>query len=718
MVRRRSKPLADLDLAKSISKDVTPRPSDGLPPYKRFFFSAHKHLKLKIWLGVPSAEEKESAKKRKGISAYRNISIHDPIVLQMHNKGFSREFAEGLARLFIHRYEHREITPAGVRIAMRSLKAFIGVVRLHYDGGVAKLSLDDISLEMLLLYRDHLSALRHIETTKSGMFVALKQLFSHESLENHRAISMLKYIRSKGDKKKPAKDLTAPLANTTRYCDAVMFQLFSHYIVDFERHIKLLKEYETLTRQTVQDLCGGMVAILPSTTSNPIKTGKENSVLIKSWLEDEAYYPFLVEHELWWWKEWEKDFYYTQVRWDCDKPEHLRPLVVKYNEWVNDNYGIPSFKSDRDRKQFRTSIKGIVCKDLLNKKGNHGVNVKGVKHRTGHCLVNILMITTGLNREVILSWPSTVNGVSILDQEGALFSDLDDGESQVMITGIKSRAAKKEITTAISKKSPLYRMMKEYRDWIKGDHENNFFEFSKTFAVDWKFMDQFNGNRNLFPLMYPIRDEKGNFLQSLEATKFRKVFGKKALFDLVENVSNPIELAEKISDSFQHGQLDTTICNYLLKEDDARNVIDLAIVTITGSKLEELRFAGKIHINNNYKHKKEVFLCDCEDPFNPSHGVKIAQECFKYDLCLGCHRSQVSQKHLPYICARILQYEALKENPIQWSRLYEDQWLIAHDALKRYEIMDKKSGRQLVSEAWQLARKKKITLPPIIMQGI
>lgn len=67
MIRSRSKPLVDLGLTNSISKDVTPSPSDGLPTYERFFFAQYKHLKLKIWLGPPTAEEKENGKKRKGV---------------------------------------------------------------------------------------------------------------------------------------------------------------------------------------------------------------------------------------------------------------------------------------------------------------------------------------------------------------------------------------------------------------------------------------------------------------------------------------------------------------------------------------------------------------------------------------------------------------------------------------------------------------------------
>jgi hypothetical protein len=95
--------------------------------------------------------------------------------------------------------------------------------------------------------------------------------------------------------------------------------------------------------------------------------------------------------------------------------------------------------------------------------------------------------------------------------------------------------------------------------------------------------------------------------------------------------------------------------------------------------------------------------------------VAIADECRHYDLCLGCEQSIITKEHLPYICLRIIQYEAEREKDQQiWPALFEDKWCIAHDALARYIEKNKKDGRHLVDEAWITARQGRITLPPII----
>lgn len=258
-------------------------------------------------------------------------------------------------------------------------------------------------------------------------------------------------------------------------------------------------------------------------------------------------------------------------------------------------------------------------------------------------------------------------------------------------------------------------MLKEYEKHLKNDFNGKFFEFTKTFKDQWNWRK--NGI-DLFPMIYPVHLDDGSFLQSLDTRKFRKVFGKTKLFSLMDGVSNPIELAEKIQDSFNHGDLDTTLSHYLLKENDARSAIDLAIVSITSAKIKELSFAGKINISSKKKGHKKTFLCECEDPSSPTHGFSIAEECTKYDLCLGCQRSIISAAHLPYICRRIIQYEEIRETTTKWSDFFEDRWMIANDALKQYMENDKLNGKSLVEEAWSLAKNKAISLPPIIMPEI
>jgi len=108
-------------------------------------------------------------------------------------------------------------------------------------------------------------------------------------------------------------------------------------------------------------------------------------------------------------------------------------------------------------------------------------------------------------------------------------------------------------------------------------------------------------------------------------------------------------------------------------------------------------------------------LCHCADPNNPSHDGSIEAECRHYDLCLGCEQSVIAKEHLPYICLRIIQYEAeRKKDPLIWAATFEDRWCIAHDALECYIAKDKQYGRILVDDAWRSAREGHVSLPPII----
>jgi len=153
-----------------------------------------------------------------------------------------------------------------------------------------------------------------------------------------------------------------------------------------------------------------------------------------------------------------------------------------------------------------------------------------------------------------------------------------------------------------------------------------------------------------------------------------------------------------------------------MKSTASRSIIDTAIAMVTSENLMAgLQFKGKIVMAESTNIKKKVFLCDCEDPTNPTHDVAIADECKHYDLCLGCERSVITKEHLPYICYRIIQYqEAREKDPHAWTGMFEDRLNIALDALDQYGIKDKNHGQQLVEDAWDVANRSGVSLPPIV----
>jgi hypothetical protein len=337
----------------------------------------------------------------------------------------------------------------------------------------------------------------------------------------------------------------------------------------------------------------------------------------------------------------------------------------------------------------------------------------------GWCLANVLMIFTGLNKEVALSIPSlTDSGVSVLDNLDIIFLRKDQN-SEIQLYGYKEKTGvftRTEIKEApIQKGGSVHKYLKRYEKY-KTTSEGPFFEVN---SQGWS--SAFCGSSGIkkFLHLFPIFDDKGATLTSINTTKFRKIYGNAELLELVGGAESPQEIADKIRDILQHGDINTFLYHYIFNTNRGAAAIDAAIVGVTNSKLEEsLTFKGKIEVAGEEKDKKKednrikVFLCDCEDPFNPSHNEVIHERCKHYDLCLGCERSIVCLEHLPYICARIIQYEESRErNSRLWSEFYEDQYMIAHDALEKYASL---SGVECVDAALIEARSGKIKLPPLL----
>ena len=195
---------------------------------------------------------------------------------------------------------------------------------------------------------------------------------------------------------------------------------------------------------------------------------------------------------------------------------------------------------------------------------------------------------------------------------------------------------------------------------------------------------------------------------------FRKIFASNKFLALLKKVTDPRQLVEEFKDALTHKNFDTTFSHYLIKTSSGRAAIDSAIVAVTDSKIEEaVEFKGVFDEKKNNKRKK-VFLCECDDPFNPSHGLFIADECKHYDMCLGCRKSVVTKEHIPYICLRILQFENFRIiSPKDWGLMYEDRMMIALDALSKYEENSAK-GSEVVKNGWEKAKNGEVSLPPIL----
>lgn len=713
---RKSKPPVKLDLSGG-STEVPPQ--DGLPPFKRFIdIDGKKHgrkITTRLFFVTPSDDEVADTVRRhqsKEVQVFvigakmpymRRPTVSPPLFERCQALGFSEDFSAELVRLAISHFQGKHLGKNSVHYAERGLRDFVDFLATRNKKPQA---LENISKED---WSDYLALCAADGTTGTELYFNTVRLIFHRNAPTSIGgwLDGLKFKR--GKRSKLSKEHTSELAETKDFSDVVMYQLLSLFIYTFEQRIGYLKYYEHLTEadMPLDWVYPGRKAVRAKKRGTPCDTYQ----LITTWLNDEEVgYQTLIDHYILHHKSrltggtqnggYIRGFSSNLVDFWKYSPSN-RSLVTKFLEAMGSRYGY-------DYQNESVNFLSFYVSKKVPTQTNRVINL------IGWCLANLLMMQTGVNKEVVLTIPSKAeNGQSILTRGDTLFVNKDDADTEVNLYGIKAKtggAPEKIIPIIIPKNSPLYEMLVEYERYVKvGD--GPFFEFNQTFITEWATA----GGVTDLSKHFPVADENGAQLTSIDSTRFRKVFASGQLLDRMKNIKDMNELAEKLRDDLSHGNLDTTLTNYLLKSTAARSVIDIAIATITGGKLDDLKSWSQIELEKPIPYKKKTFLCHCVDPHNPSHNVAIADECSHYDLCLGCEQSTITKEHLPYICMRIIQYENEREkDPHVWTATFEDRWCIAHDAIDRYVVADKRNGQRLVDEAWVAARGGQVSLPPII----
>lgn len=737
MGRKRKQPVS---INVSWARTEVPVTSDGLPSFKRYLdvpYEKKDERQLTRWFFVaPSQEEiddtTELHKSKKfdlrvlaaSMPYMPGVQKTRPTLFEYSlRKGFSENFATDLVRLVINFLEGKHYSSATLANHAGSLEEFLDFLAKHAKKP-SEISLTDIGKQV---WQDYL---RNKETDKR---TTSKTLFNNargffKAYGPTTLGGWLKLVSFReSQSRKPSNEHTSVLADTRDYSDVVMYQLLALFIEAFQRRIGYLTHYENLSEadmpknwmfpgrkyRRLQDCKGN---ILEGFNEEDLKVASvDTTALIFRWLSDEDEgYQTLIDHHIMHHKAGlvkrqqgnlrggfreklasvvnSESRYYELFR------EHLTKFLETMGRWHGYEHG-----------RAIVSLLNFYVKKKTAKEPNNQIN------QIGYCLANLLMMQTGCNKEVVLSIPSKDdNGEPILARGDSLFVT-NDGSTEIELYGIKERTGnspRKVIPLTIVKGSPIYEMLIEYERYVKVDSDGPFFEFNKSFIDSWSKA----GGITNFQSLYPVIDENGEQLASIDTTRFRKVFASGRLLEHLQGVKDGNELAEKLRDDLRHDNLDVTITNYLMRSTVGRGVIDAAIATVTAEKLEEgLRFKGRVALKQDSSIKKKVFLCDCEDPTNPSHDIAIAAECKHYDLCLGCERCVITKEHLPFICARIIQYEEERQRaPLLWPAMFEDRWNIAHDALDQYVSADKKHGQKLVDEAWAAAMAGIVSLPPII----
>lgn len=323
-------------------------------------------------------------------------------------------------------------------------------------------------------------------------------------------------------------------------------------------------------------------------------------------------------------------------------------------------------------------------------------------YHTGHsvhpewAVATYAMISTGVNKEVLRSWKWSIDGkpwYENFDIQLGLDKDATKKDAQIVLVGQKRKGQSyktKNINVPIKVNSPLYNYLK-YLDQIR--------EKPREFIFN---IPEYSVNSRAFCRHYEMYDDQNERLTSIQSPKLRKVFAGHKLIQMLDNVKSGDELVLKLRKALNHSNFDTTFFSYLLKSGAANLVLNTAIVALTSELLDKaLTFKGTIKTNSDEKVvSNEVFLCNCTDPSKPTHGLPIAGRCRKYDMCLGCERSEVYPEHLSNIFYRIFQYEEQRSKNInEFRAMSEDRLIIATKTIDRFRE-EHHQGEVLINEAY------------------
>lgn len=308
-------------------------------------------------------------------------------------------------------------------------------------------------------------------------------------------------------------------------------------------------------------------------------------------------------------------------------------------------------------------------------------------------------ITYGVNREVVLNTAANINGESTLknfDKFLGADGNIKEADKAILLEGVKKRGSfgtvGKNIPISVNVKSPFYNYLTLLNS-LKSPERKLFYDLD---GYTWQ------NYSSSFARIFPIYADDGTRLQSIEVTKFRKVFAGHKLLSVLDNVTTESELISNLQDALHHENFDTTIFSYLLKSGKSNDVINSAIVALSTELLESaIAFKGKIVVRDKEQRSAVArYLCDCSDPTSPTPDeVSGLAYCKRFDLCLGCERSRVYASHLPKIAYRILQYEqTLENNPDMYHATLSDKHAVALDTLRKFKITHPE-GEKLVDDA-------------------
>lgn len=687
MAKKKEKSLKVTKSALGVGGSASSSSLNGLPQYRPFIMVqlCNREKPTKIWL-----EENEETGKGQGVTSYDIMfGKRSKIQIVRSDRKLPKEMQQKLACAFIRWIDLNDLSFQRLDPCARNLDRFL---RFCERMGVNRF--EDIDKASLYGFTEFC---QQAIKTKSFLHV-LDILWSNLGLTDLTGFDFVVASDVVNKDSDNDDELISEIFGEKEYSDRVLMQLTGYVTYHINQVFERLKEYKSVTRESLEK-----EGILFSSVSGAKQTLKDkNSFHYKLWRiyqEDKDKALDIVHKNMLLatkckqesHKEGREVFYTNSkiVKWLGTSSTDLFPIEDEYRTFFIEKYGLAL-----DQSQKIWYFTYISEKNNLNK----------------FIIKTYLLLQTGVNFEVVNTLNRLYGGLHWTERfDLALGVDNNSKiERQVVrVDGVKARGRfKKIVSIRVPVKSHLYRVL-ELAEYLFSKPESDVF-----FAG---FREAYSSSSSPFLAANPILDGVDE-LKTLESTRIRKSFSGVKLARAIEEAKSGSDLTQILRDALDHEDFDTTLFSYLLKTGIGNFAVSHAIAALTTKMIEDaLHFKGKIITTDKSdepitSNSTPVYLCDCVDPTNPSHGVPISGRCRKYDLCLGCERSEVYAEHIPRICYRILQYDA---TPSPANDLIVDRKAIALDTLDRFRH-EHPGGEKLLEMAYGIANQAMLDNKPLL----
>lgn len=446
---RKSKPPVVLGSISDIRTEVPP--VDGLPAFASYidvpFERQRGRSVARLFFRPPSQGEIEETVRLRELVGKENVSVLGARMPYMNRgvkvtpalyeycleQGFSEDFAVDLVRLVINYLQGMHLASDTLSDKLRRLRGFLDFLSSWTEEPLL-LTIPDLGKQLWMDYLEFVESDPNVKA--NSVFNDVRCFFKSYAPTSLRGwLAQLTVVERK---RNPDAEHSSELVDAS-YSDAVMYQILAHCLEGFKRRIGYLKRYESLTEANMPSdwLYPGRNNRKPVQGREKVK-GRgyetESFRLLVNWLSDEEVgYQTLIDHLIIHHKigaikvDQRGKLYggFLRTLGSLTRYPEVRPLLQKFWKTTASWHGFSYPMKTRSIWSF-----------YLNKSTSGEVNL--MINQIAWCLANLLMMQTGINKEVALSIPSRgEDGRSILLRDDTLFVSKDARTTEVEIYGFK-----------------------------------------------------------------------------------------------------------------------------------------------------------------------------------------------------------------------------------------------------------------------------------------